>query len=322
MKRRDLLLTSIACAGLGFGLPASAQITKPVRMLVGFPAGGSIDTVARVLAEKMKDELKQPVFIDNKPGAGGRLAAELLKNAAPDGSTIMITPLVVPVLAPMVFNKLNYAPATDFAPIGRVCNFQFGMAVNGNAPIKNVNEFIAWLKAHPQQANFGSPAPGSLPHFFGVMMGREAQIEMVHVPYGGGAALQTALAGGQITSAIDVVLEHLEFHKAGKSRILATSGMQRSKVLPDVPTFREAGFPNLVGEGWFAMYAPARTPDATVSIINRALNKALASPEVIDRFSRLALEAAGGTPAELLKLHEADTQRWGPVVKASGFRAD
>jgi tripartite-type tricarboxylate transporter receptor subunit TctC len=318
MKRREF--TALAAASL---TPlAHAQADKTLRVMVGFPPGGSIDVVARVLADKMKDELKANIVVENRAGAGGRLAADLLKSAPADGSVVMITPVVVPVLAPLVFSKLNYNPATDFAPVGHVCNFNFALSIPASLPAKTVAEFVAWLKANPQRANFGSPAAGSLPHFFGEILSREAKADMVHVPFAGGAALMTALVGGQVSAGIDVVLEALEAHRAGKVRILATSGERRSAVLPDVPTFKESGYPGIVASGWFAMYAPARTSAASIDAINRALNKALAHPEVLDRFGRLALEAGGGSPADLRALEQASTARWAPVVKATGFRAD
>ena len=318
MKRRDLLISSLAVPAM----PLHAQSDKPLRLMVGFPAGGSIDTVARTLADKMKDDLRQPVIVENKPGAGGRLVAELLKNAPPDGSTVMITPVVVPVLAPLVFSKLNYNPATDFSPVGHVCNFNFALSVKADFPARNLQEFMAWLKANPQKASFGSPAAGSLPHFFGLLLGREAKADMVHVAYNGGAPLQTAVLGDQVPAGIDVVFEWLQNHRAGKVRILATSGAARSKVVPEVPTFVEQGFPNIVGQGWFGLYAPGKTPTPEVERLNRALNRALALPEVSERFISLGLETGGGSAADLVKLMETDTQRWGPVVKASGFRAD
>jgi tripartite-type tricarboxylate transporter receptor subunit TctC len=318
MKRREF--TALAAASL---MPlAHAQADKTLRVMVGFPPGGSIDVVARVLAEKMKDELKVNILVENRAGAGGRLAADLLKSAPADGSVVMIAPVVVPVLAPLVFSKLNYNPATDFAPVGHVCNFNFALSIPAALPAKTVAEFVTWLKANPQKANFGSPAAGSLPHFFGEILSREAKADMVHVPFAGGAAMMTAIMGGQVSAGIDVVLEALEAHRAGKVRILATSGERRSAVLPDVPTFKEAGYPGIVASGWFAMYAPAKAPAASVDAINRALNKALTHPEVLDRFGKLALEAGGGSPADLRALEQASTARWAPVVKATGFRAD
>ena len=322
MLRRHLLALPAAALLGGLATGAARAQERNLRILVGFPPGGSIDTVARLLAEKMKDDLRAGIVIDNKPGAGGRVAADLLKAAPADGSTFMITPVVVPVLAPLVFSKLNYNPATDFAPVGHVCNFSFALTVPATLPVRTVQEFLAWVKANPQRANFGSPAAGSLPHFFGEMLSREADAGMVHVPFAGGAPLMTALIGGQVSAGIDVVLEALEAHRGGKVRILAVSGERRSPVLPEVPTFRESGFPNIVASGWFAAYAPARTPETVVTACNRALVKALAHPEVLDRFARLALEPGGGSPADLTRLEQSFAARWAPIVKATGFRAD
>ena len=322
MIRRKILTTLALTSSLLVGTSAFAQADKTLRILVGFPAGVSIDVVTRILTEKMKDDLKRPVIVDNRPGAGGRLAADLLKAAAPDGNTVMITPIVVPVLAPMVFSKLSYNPEVDFAPVGKVCDFSFALAVPSSAPVKTLKEYAAWLKTNPQQANFGSPAAGSLPHFFGVMIGSALNVDMVHVPFNGGAALQTAVIGGHAPAGIDVVMEWQQNAKAGKVTILATSGAQRSKVMPDVPTFKEQGFPDAVGQGWFAMYAPAKTPAAAIDEINKALNKALANPEVRERFATLGLEPGTGSPADLQKTMQEDAKRWAPIVKKSGFRAD
>ncbi|MBU3710724.1 MAG: ABC transporter substrate-binding protein [Limnohabitans sp.] len=322
MKRKNFLACLALVSTVGVHSSASAQSDKTLRVVVGFPAGVSIDVVSRILTEKMKDELKRPVIVDNRPGAGGRLAADLLKAATPDGNTVMITPIVVPVLAPMVFNKLSYNPEIDFVPVGKVCDFSFALAVPATAPVKTLKEYAAWIKANPQQANFGSPAAGSLPHFFGVMIGTALNVEMVHVPFNGGAALQSAVLGGHAPAGIDVVMEWQQNAKSGKVTVLATSGAQRSKVMPDVPTFKEQGFPDAVGQGWFAMYAPAKTPSAAVDEINRALNKALANPEVRERFAALGLDAGGGSPADLQKTMVEDTKRWSPIVKKSGFKAD
>ncbi len=322
MQRRTLITSLALASSLLAVTPASAQSDKALRVLVGFPAGVSIDVVTRIVAEKMKDELKRPVIVDNRPGAGGRLAAELLKSAAPDGNTVMVTPIVVPVLAPMVFSKLNYNPETDFAPVGKVCDFSFALAVPATSPVKNLKDFAAWLKANPQQANFGSPAAGSLPHFFGVMIGSALNVDMVHVPFNGGAALQSAVLGGHAPAGIDVVMEWQQNAKAGKVTVLATSGAQRSKVMPDVPTFREQGFGDAVGQGWFAMYAPAKTSHAAIDDINKALNKALATPEVRERFAGLGLEFGGGSAADLQKTMQDDAKRWAPIVRKSGFKAD
>ena len=307
---------------LALVVSAQAQVDKPIRILVGFPAGGSADVAARLMGERMAQELKQPVVVDNKPGAGGRIAAEMLKNATADGTTIMVAPVVVPVLAPLVFSKLQYNPATDFAPVMQVANFQFGLSVNASHPAKTVPELLTWFKANTQQANFGSPAPGSLPHFFGVMVATGSGVDLLHVPFNGGAPLMNALLGNQVTTAIDTLVDQLEMHRAGKTRILATSGAARSPLLADVPTFAEAGLKGVEGTGWFGMFAPANTPVAVLTQINAAANKALAAPELRERFTKMGLEPAGGTPADLAATMKRDTDRWGPVVKASGFKAD
>jgi tripartite-type tricarboxylate transporter receptor subunit TctC len=322
MHRRSVTTLALAAFAMGLCGPAAAQADRTVRILVGFPPGGSLDTVARLLAEKMGSDLKVNFVIDNKPGAGGRVAADMLKNAAPDGTTLMATPVVVPVLAPLVFAKLNYNPATDFAPVGHMANFDFAFTVPMALPVKNINEWLAWAKANPAKANFGSPSAGSLPHFFGEMLSREAKADLVHVPFAGGAPLMNALLGNQVSAGIDVVLEAAESHRNAKVRVLATSGEKRSTALPDVPTFKESGHPQIAASGWFALYAPAKTPDAMINAYNRALNKALAQPDVIERFAKLALEPGGGSAADLVRLQEASTARWAPVVKATGFRAD
>jgi tripartite-type tricarboxylate transporter receptor subunit TctC len=309
-------------ATLALALSAQAQVDKPVRILVGFPPGGSADMAARLMGERMALELKQPVVVDNKPGAGGRIAAEMLKNAPADGTTLMMAPVVVPVLAPLVFSKLQYNPTTDFAPVMQVANFQFGLSVNASHPAKTVPELLTWFKANAQQANFGSPAPGSLPHFFGVMVATGSGVDLLHVPFNGGAPLMNALLGSQVTTAIDTLVDQLEMHRAGKTRILATSGATRSPLLADVPTFAEAGLKGVEGTGWFGLFAPAKAPTAALAQINAAANKALATPELRERFTKMGLEPAGGSAADLAATIKRDTDRWGPVVKASGFKAD
>ncbi len=309
-------------ATLALAASAQAQVDKPIRILVGFPPGGSGDASARLLGERMALELKQPVVVDNKPGAGGRIAAELLKRAPADGSTFMIAPVVVPVLAPLVFSKLQYNPTTDFAPVVQVANFQFGLSVIASHPAKTVPELVTWFKANPQQANFGSPAPGSLPHFFGVMVATGSGVDVLHVPFNGGAPLMNALLGNQVTSAVDTLVDQIEMHRAGKTRILATSGAARSPLLADVPTFTEAGLKGVEGTGWFGLFAPAKTPEAVLAQVNSAANKALATPELRERFTKMGLEPAGGSAADLAATIKRDTERWAPVVKASGFRAD
>lgn len=298
---------------------AQGSFKGPIKILVGFAAGGSSDIAARMLADKLKDSLGQPVVVENRVGAGGRIAAEALKNAPPDGATMLLTPVVVPVLAPLVFKELNYDPARDFAPVSQVATYQFAFAVAPGNPAKSVPEFVAWLRANPTQANFGSPAPGSLPHFFGLMVGQATGIDLVHIAYKGGAPLATDLMGGQIPAGIDALSDMMELHRAGKIRIIATSGAKRSPLLPTVATFREQGFPSIEGSGWIGVYVPAKTPKAVIDQLSAAIVKALQVPEVRDRLLTLGYEPTGTTPAALAAIMAADTARWGPVIKRSGF---
>jgi tripartite-type tricarboxylate transporter receptor subunit TctC len=301
---------------------AQAALRSPVHIIVGFAAGGSSDVAARLLAEKLKDSLGVPVVVENKVGAGGRIAAEALKSAPADGSTFMLVPVVVPVLAPLVYKQLSYDPVKDFAPVAQVATYQFAFAVGPANPATTVPEFVAWLKANPREANFGSPAPGSLPHFFGLMVGKATGVDMVHIAYKGGAPLSTDLMGGRIPAGVDALSDMIELHRAGRIRIIATSGAQRSPLLPSVPTFKEQGFPAIEGTGWIGIYAPARTPPAIVARVSSAIAAALKAPELRERFINLGYEPTGTTPEQLTAIMAADAERWGPIIRASGFTAE
>jgi tripartite-type tricarboxylate transporter receptor subunit TctC len=309
-------------AAAACGVQAQTALKGPVRIIVGFAAGGSSDIAARMLADKLKDSLGVPVIVENKVGAGGRIAAEALKNATPDGSTLLLVPVVVPVLAPLVYKQLSYDPARDFAPVAQVATYQFAFAVSPGVPAKTVPEFVAWLKANPAQANFGSPAPGSLPHFFGLMVGKVTGVEMIHVAYKGGAPLANDLMGGQIPAGVDALSDMIELHRGGKIRIIATSGAQRSPLLPTVATFKEQGFAAIEGTGWIGVYAPAKTPPAVIDQISTAIGTALRTPELRERFLNLGYEPTGTSAERLAAIMVADTARWGPIIKASSFTAD
>jgi tripartite-type tricarboxylate transporter receptor subunit TctC len=309
-----------ACA---IASPAAAQDAPkgPVRILVGFAPGGSSDLAARIIADKLKDTLGVPVVVDNKAGAGGRIAAEALKNAAPDGNTLLLTPVVVPVLAPLLFKNLPYDANRDFAPVMHVANYQLALSAGSNPPARSLAELTDWLKANPTKASFGSPAPGSLPHFFGLMVGKSIGIDIQHVAYKGGAPLHTDLIGGQIPIAIDALSDCIEQHRGGRLRILATSGSNRSPLLPDVPTFKELGYP-IEGNGWTAVYAPANTPKPMIDRLNRALKEVLAQGEAKAKLTNLGFEITATSPDELAAIMRADTAKWGPIIQGSGFKAE
>jgi tripartite-type tricarboxylate transporter receptor subunit TctC len=304
--------------------PAVAQdkFDKPVKILVGFAAGGTADLIARVVADKMKDSLGQPVIVENRPGAIGRITAEAVKNAAPDGTTIMVMPIGPMVVVPHVYKDITYDPIKDFTPIAIGATFQFAFAAGPASGAKTWAEFVAWAKANPTKAAYATSGAGSLPHFFGVLLGRGIGVEMVHVPYKGSAAYINDLIGGQVPAAVDAIADLTELHRAGKVKILASSGSKRSTALPDVPTFAELGVNNVEAIGWFGFFAPAKTPKAIIDTLNRAINKALTSPDVVAKLSGIGMDPTTGTPDDFAKMVAADYAKWGPIVTASGFKPE
>jgi tripartite-type tricarboxylate transporter receptor subunit TctC len=304
--------------------PASAQerFDRPVRILVGFAAGGTADLMARLVADKMKDSLGQPVIVENRPGAAGRIAADAVKAAPPDGSTLMVMPIGPMAVVPHTYRTLSYDPLKDFAAVGIGATFDFALAAGPASNAKSWSEYVAWAKANPSKSSYATSGAGSLPHFFGVLLGKEAGIEMVHVAYKGSAAYVNDLMGGAIPIAVDTVADLSELHRAGRIRILATSGTKRSPAVPEVPTFNELGVKDVEASGWFGFFAPARTPPATIDLLNRHLNMALRSPDVIDKLRTVGMEPATGTAEEFGRRLAADYAKWGPVVKATGFTAE
>lgn len=310
-----------AVVGLGLAAIASAQ-NAPIRILVGFPPGGESDLIARLIVARMSTSLGAPVVVENKPGAGGMLVAEALKNAAPDGRTLMISPIAVTVFAPLTHAKLRYDPIKDFAPVSLAANFQMALAVGPGSPAKTLHEYIEWARANPAKATYGVPLAGGPTHFFGVMLARTTGVDLAVVPYKGSAPFVNDLLGGQVPAGITVLSQLLKHHEAGKLRILATSGAQRSPMAPDVPTFKELGFAAMEGTGWQAFYTSAGTPRPTINRLSAAIASAIKSPEIGARLLELGLEPVGSTPDELASRVAEDVARWAPIVKASGFRAD
>jgi tripartite-type tricarboxylate transporter receptor subunit TctC len=328
MKTRTAALAAAAlCAATVVAgiAPVHAQdvkFDKPIRILVGFPAGGTADLMARVVAEKMPAAVGQPVIVENRPGAAGRIAAEAVKSAAPDGTTIMVMPIGPMAVAPHVYSDIPYDPIKDFTPVAIGATFQFAIGAGPMSGAKTWAEFVAWAKANPGKASYATSAAGSLPHFFGVLLSREIGVAMVHVAYKGSAAYINDLIGGQIPVAIDAIADLTELHRAGKVKILASSGAARSTALPDVPTFNELGVKGVEAMGWFGFFAPAKTPKPVVDALNRAINGALRSPEVVAKLSGVGMDPATGSADDFAKTVASDYAKWGPVVKASGFKPE
>jgi tripartite-type tricarboxylate transporter receptor subunit TctC len=324
LNRLASALAAVAVALVVASSPAGAQerFDRPVRILVGFAAGGTADLMARLVADKMKDSLGQPVIVENRPGAAGRIAADAVKAAAPDGATLMVMPIGPMAVVPHTYKTLSYDPLKDFVAVGIGATFDFALAAGPASGAKTWAEYVAWAKANPSKSSYATSGAGSLPHFFGVLLGKEAGIEMVHVAYKGSAAYVNDLMGGAIPIAVDTVADLSELHRANRIRILATSGTQRSPAVPEVPTFNELGVKNVEASGWFGFFAPARTPAATVELLNRHLNMALRAPDVVERLRNVGMEPATSTPDEFGKRLAADYAKWGPVVKATGFTAE
>ncbi len=321
MQKRAVLLAAVAAI---LASPwARAQTERPpLRILVGFPPGGSADTIARLLAERMREGLGgQNVMVDNKPGAAGRIAIDQLKNSAPDGNTVLIMPSGPVVLFPHVFKKLSYDVNTDLAPISLLAGFQFALVSGPKTNVKSVAEMLARARADPSTANFGSSGNGTVPHFLGVMLGEAAGVALQHVPYQGGAPAMNALLGGHIGYSIDVVSEALEQHRAGKVRIIAVAGATRSPLLPDVPTLREQGVA-MDATAWFAMYGPGALPRETALRIQQAGSGAMLYPVLRKRLDDIGLEPVGSTPEQLAAVQKADLEKWAKPVKATGYQAD
>jgi tripartite-type tricarboxylate transporter receptor subunit TctC len=299
--------------------PAAAQ-DKTVKFLVGFPAGAGLDTMTRLVADKMRARLGQPVVVENRPGARGPIAMTSSRPPA-DGLTLVMTPLVTVVTAPQVFNNLHYDPFADFAPVAHAASFLFAFSVGPNVPAKTLAEYAALVKQDPKYGNYASAGSGSLPHFFSVLFADTAKIPMLHIGYKGSAPAITDLIGGQIAAFMGTASDVAAQHKAGRLRVLATSGARRARVLPEVPTFREQGY-NIEGGGWYAAYAPARTPKDAIDRLAAAIGEALNSPDVRDKLEALGMEPTGYGPAELARIHKADYDKWGQVIRGSGFKPE
>src|SRR5262245_32502862 len=262
MRRNDFLFAaaSVLLAVVLSAPPASAQIgEQPVRIVFPFAAGGSGDALARLLAEHLRAALNQPVIVENRTGAQGRIGVQAVKAAAADGKTLLLTPVAPMSIYQHVYKSLAYDPVADFEPLSQVATFDFAIAVGPQVPARSLKELADWLKANPAQGSYGIPAAGSLPHFFGVLFGKAAGLDLRHVGYRGSAAALIDLIAGQLPIVVTTTADLLEQHKAERIRVLATSDQQRSPFLVNIPTFKEAGY-DIAGTGWYGVFAPAKTP--------------------------------------------------------------
>ena len=327
IHRRDFVAASaaaVAASSLSLPLQAHAEKLKSTKIVVGFAPGGTTDLVARRVAEKMGGNFADMAIVDNRSGAGGQIACATVKSAPADGQMLLCTPYSCMVIYPYVYKKLPYDPVADLAPVSLGVVFDMGFAVGPQVPatVKTVPEFLEWCKAHPTNANFGSPAPGSVPHFVGELIGRAGKVDLRHVGFRGSQPAILDMMGGQIAAVSAPVGEFLPHLSGGKVRLLATSGAARNKFVPGTPTLVEQGLKDLVFGEWFAFYLPGKAAPDVVQKAHAAVRAALADKDVVSGLAAMGLEAQSSSPAELAALLKADTEKWGPIVKAIGFTAE
>jgi tripartite-type tricarboxylate transporter receptor subunit TctC len=320
--RRFALLALIFAAGLA-ALPAVAQqkISKPVRLVVGFAAGGLVDLVARMMAERLSPRLGQPVIVENKPGGFVRVAIDAVRSAAPDGTTLLLTSSTPLTVTPHAYSKMPYDAQRDLLSVAKLVNGQSGFALGPMAGARSWPEYVAWVKANPDKAFFASSGVGSMGHLVGVVLANTSGLRLEHVAYKGSGHYNSELMGGQVSAGISGVADASDFHRGGKLRIVAVSGAERSGALPDVPTFRELGVPMELSL-WYGVFAPAGTPPAIAELLGRELVAIVNLPEMTERFIKLGLDPAAAGPKATAETLAADYARWRPIVQQAGFKLD
>lgn len=316
--RRDFL----ALAALPFGASASlAAGDGPVRLVIGFPPGDSADVLARLLAEHLGRQLKRPVFVDNRAGAAGIVAAQFVRNAPADGSTLMLAPSGLFVIYPYTYAHLPYDPLHDFKPVAIAAHMNLAIAVEARRGPSTMAELLSRLPREPALQNFGSAGAGSLNHFLGLRLGELTGVALTHVPYRGTAPAKQALLAGEVGFVVSPVASIWDQVSAGRVRVLATSGRERDPLLPEVPTLRECKV-DIEGDVWQAIYAPGATPDDVVAPLTAAVLAALAVPELQKKMGELGLIVAPSGPSSVMAAMQANSRQWVPVIQKSGFKAE
>ena len=319
MLRRSALKSAAALAAASIVAPAWSQDKGPLRLVVPYAPGGSSDRTARIIGDKLGAKLGEVVVVENKTGAGGRLAMQQSKLAPASRRELVLANPATMVVAPLVFKDAGYDPENDFQPVGQVSQYEFGAAVATAVPVKSLSHLLAWLRANPGQANFGVPATGSLPHFFALMTSEKAQVKGQVVGYRGSGPLLTDLIGGQVPVAFDTLDTLLPQHEAGKLHILASSGAKRSGFAPDVPTYKESGL-DLVATGWNAFFAPASMPKAEVARLSQAIAEVMKDEDTRRKFHDAKMVPVSATAAQTAAMLKAYRAQWAPVVQQSGYQ--
>lgn len=301
---------------------AQAYPSKPIRFVVPYPAGGPLDTVARLLAQKVSESGGQPVVVDNKPGAGGNIGADLVAKSPPDGYTILMGAVATHAINPTLYAGIPYDAARDFAPVTQVASTPNVLVVHPAVAAASVSEFIAYAKANPGKLNFGSGSTGSAGHLAGELFKAMAGVEMTHVPYKGAAPAMNDLIGGQIQLMFDNLASSLAQVRAGKIRALAVTTARRTPLAPELPTVAESGLAGFDISTWFGVFTPAGTPRAVVDRLHSEFTRALAAPDVREKMQNLGAEPVGNTPQEFAAYIRAEAEKYARVIRASGAKAD
>jgi tripartite-type tricarboxylate transporter receptor subunit TctC len=324
ITRRGVLQTA-AAAGASLASPAAVRAQGPLdtlKIIVGYPPGGSADVVTRQLAERLAPAYARSVIVDNRPGAAGRIAIDALKTSPPDGRTLLLTPASTVTVYADIYRQLSYNPTTDLAPVSLAATFVHGLAVGPMVPaeVRTLAQFGEWSKANPAKASCGNPGEGSFPHFLTLVLAKALGAPIQPVPYRGGVPALADMMAGQLAALMLPDGSFLAYTKDNRVRVLATSGETRSPFYPDVPTFAEQGVKEIVVSEWFGLFAPAATPPAIVTRAADAIAKVVASKEIADAFANLGMVPKANTPAELAALIKAEGATWGPIIRSTGFK--
>lgn len=324
LRRRHFSQQLLAAAAAGWlaspSWAAGYNKGKPVRLLVGFPPGGGTDVIARLLAEKMKDSLGTSVVVENKPGAGGQIAAQILKASPADGATFFVTHDHTISILPQVVKNPGFDPHADFVPVAGFASFVNAIAVSDGLGVRTFEAYLQWLKKQGGKSAVGIPAPASTPEFLVRVLNQRFKTDLVSVPYRGSAPMLADMMGNQIPAGIGSVQDFIESHKAGKIRVLAVLGGKRQQALPDVPTFSELGLPGLEDMPYYGMYAAAGTPPDMVQAVSQAVAKAVAAPDVHEQLVGMGLSVGYMTPEQLLARERAYSAVWTRIIRDSGFQ--
>jgi tripartite-type tricarboxylate transporter receptor subunit TctC len=320
---RNVSRTAVFCALLALGQGVLAQYpSKPVRLIVPFPAGESVDATARLVGQSWSAALGQQIVVDNRGGAGGTIGSEAVAKSAPDGYTILWGNSGPLAIGPGLYKKLGYDVTKDFAPVSLVATLPFVLFASPQLPVNSAVELLAYARAHPGEINFGSTGVGSGLHLIAELFKTEAGLQIVHVPYKGVAQALPEIMSGKVQIAFNTIPAFLPHVKAGRLKALLITASLRSPLLPDVPTTAEIGLPGVVGTGWHAVVAPAGTPRAVVDKLNITLVETIAQPEMRSALIAQGAQPVGGSPEELRTFMREEGKKWAEVIRASGARAD